>query len=139
MIRRSFRTKGRAGYSLFEILVALVVIGLTAAVVGPGMTASLNSAARHSARLYLEQSILSVRRAAIAADLDYFLSDALAGASDLHGSPVSLPQEWEAEVVPEIRFSADGSCTSGLVRIRAKDQTEFEQYRIEPPSCRPVG
>lgn len=139
MIRREAGNQRRAGYSLFEILVALVIIGLTAAVVGPGMSASLDSAARHSARLYLEQSILTIRRAAIADDRDYLFSHAASQGNDIQLAPLPLPADWEIEVEPAIRFSADGGCTRGLVRIRARDQAQFEQYQIEPPSCRPAG
>ena len=127
----------RSGYSLFEVLVALVIIGMATAVVGPSVTGSLNSAARHAARLGLEQSVLEMRRAAVSNRKAYVLDLANKVPDNAVMSGLRLPSGWSYEVQPAILFHSDGTCSRGVIRLKKADDPVSEDYIVEPPECRP--
>lgn len=126
-----------AGFSLFEVLVALVILGLATAVVGPSISNSLKSAARHAARLSLEQTVLELRREAIADRETVSLSELLESGDQAQGVGLNLPTGWSYRVVSPIVFSEDGTCSSGRVDLLQAGDASIEAFVIEPPRCRP--
>jgi type II secretory pathway pseudopilin PulG len=122
-----------------EVLITLAVLGLAASVVLPSLSSGLGSAARHSARLSLEERVLQLRRTAMNEQRTYRLGDLPPGARPDEAVPavVDLPAGWTFDASPAVMFFPDGTCSGGLVTLSSEDGRARGQYVIRPPVCRP--
>jgi prepilin-type N-terminal cleavage/methylation domain-containing protein len=113
----------QAGYSLLETMVALAIIGLTASLVMPSLSAGLHSASKHTvvtsiAQQFLDWRIVAQRdgtaRTLTATGLD---SDA-----NVLGVAVQLrpPAGVEALIQSSIVLSPDGTCVGGDILVRSE-------------------
>jgi len=127
------------GFTLLEVLVTLALMALAASLVVPGLSAGLNSAGRHAARLTLEGRVLELRRTAMNENQAYSLglasrADVAAGA--LEGG-LQLPPGWTYTAEPGITFYPDGTCSAGVVTLAGEAGRAGGSYVISPPQCRP--
>lgn len=134
MIRRD--RHARQGYSLFEVLVALTIMALTAALVLPGLGSGLRSAARHTAAMELEQQINALRRRAQMEGVARTLAPLEVGSADAARADLVLPQGWTYRTVGTLTFYPDGSCQAGGIFLERAGAPPL-QFEIESPRCRP--
>jgi general secretion pathway protein H len=132
---RSSSRSAQAGFSLVEMLVVLVILGVMAAIAGPALRdpsgrRELDRAAADIAALFREaraEALLSGTESFVAADLK---------SREISASwterRLALPQQASVAVLtaseelietgkPSLRFFADGGATGGAVRLRLKE------------------
>ena len=122
----------RAGYSLFEVLVALAILALAASLTLPSLTAGLGAAARGLIRLEVEQAILALRRRAVRE------GETLYVAPGRTFSELTLRNTWLIEPETVITISSDGRCTGGALTARSLRNEETIHIGLDPENCRVI-
>ncbi len=129
----------RAGFTLFEVIIALLLIGLIAAVAAPVLVGGLGASDPRLVAGEMAETFRRVRGAAIADNAEHLIAfDPRSGRySVAGGAPRSLPPDLEVTVegavsedvepgIRRVRFFADGTSTGGEVVI-ADDR---KAYRV---------
>lgn len=124
------RGVSRPGFTLIEVLIALSIVAMVAAVAVPSLARRLDLAfsdadlqqAQASARL------LPARVATLGIDLTL---DAAALAKPLPDGnlPLDIPRGWEATVQTPARLSRSGTCEAGALVLR--EPTEGRRWRFD--------
>lgn len=119
-----------AGFTLLEILVVLLLLGLVSSVVGPAVWRGIEGAQRRGeladAQAFLQQ--LVARR--FMAGQAWVLDEAALAA--IPGRPGDRAQ-W---LVPApIAFAAHGACAGGEVRYRPASAEQYVSFRLAPTTC----
>lgn len=125
----SSRRPGTAGFTLIEVLIALGIIALVAAVALPSLARRLD-AAFSDADLQQAQSsarILPARVATLGIDL---VLDKAALAQPLPDGnlPLDLARGWEAKVEKPARLWHSGTCEAGALVLR--EPTQGRRWRV---------
>lgn len=127
----------RGGYSLLEIMIALAVMALAAALVLPGLSVGLGSAARHAAAMELDQQLLSLRRAAQRDGVARVLgASSDSDDQNLIAAELALPNGWNYEIEQPLVFAPDGGCDEGVITL-VKENAARVRFVIRMPGCRP--
>jgi prepilin-type N-terminal cleavage/methylation domain-containing protein len=132
----SFRLDRMKGFTLLELLVVMMVVGLVAAMAGPNlerMFAGVDKATRRDG-LVVALSGLSFR--AYSLGEGFVLSNATQRQLLADGDPLlSVPKGWRVVVDSPIRFDLNGWCTGGLLQLVSPDDV-VERLRLDAPDCR---
>lgn len=118
-----------AGFTLIEVLIALSIIALLAAVAVPGLARRLDAAfsdadlqqAQASARL------LPARVATLGIDLTLDTAALLRPLPDAN-LPLDIPRGWQTKVETPARLSRTGTCEAGSLVLR--EPNDGRRWRI---------
>jgi prepilin-type N-terminal cleavage/methylation domain-containing protein len=134
-MRSRLRTHG--GFTLIEVVVALAVIGLVAAVAVPEMARRLDTAYRSAdlAQVVGSARLLPTRATAMGSELtldEPSLTRAMADGQP----PLDLPPGWTLKPQqPAPRVGRGGSCTEGSLLLTAPAPVQSWQLRFREVSC----
>ena len=128
MVARRF-SPFSTGFTLIEILVVLVIIGLTAGVVLPKLFAIAQRFELASQRddLLTEIGNLGYKAYTTGRPLSLGGPDAM--------QPVAIPSGWRVEALQPIRYNFNGVCSGGTVTLVRPDGVR-EDIKLSAPSCR---
>lgn len=124
--RRSDVTQGAAGFTLLELLVVLLLLGLAAGMVAPNATRWLNAAQERGWRADLKAHLetLPVRA--------FLAGEALTIDADKLRAAVPEPAGTRLRVVSPLRYGASGMAVGGTIELQQGGHREV--WRIRPIS-----
>ncbi|MDO8890547.1 MAG: prepilin-type N-terminal cleavage/methylation domain-containing protein [Sulfurimicrobium sp.] len=128
------------GFTLVEILVVLVVIGLIAGVAMPNMVKILQSTERAGQRDTLLGEIAGLGYRAYLTGQPITLGEVpvAAGGEAEPQAPFQIPQGWKLEIHQPITYNFNGICSGGKITLVSPDERR-EIFRLEPPRCKIHG
>ena len=101
------RSSSRAGFSMLEMVIALAILSMTAALVVTRASVMLDQIAVHTAFQQFQTGLLSLRDRAFGRS-----EDLTAAAADL-----PVPEGWSLHSEAPLTARADGRCTGGPVEL----------------------
>ena len=121
--------KPRGGFTLIEMLVVLVILGLTSALVLPKFPAIYEKFKSKSELETFSQSLAVLPLQAYTKQQTIVLNQA--SANEL----LKLPSEWEIQIPQPIIYKANGVCLGGELSYTVKGQSTA--ITLIPPYCEP--
>ena len=126
----------RRGFTLVELLVVMLVIGLVSALVAPNLAAMFAGVQRFTLRDGVVSDLASLSFRAFATGQSFELSEDKIATTLRDGNPILvLPAGWKLRAETPIRFSFNGTCSGGVVELIAPDGVT-ERYLFNAPDCR---
>ena len=116
------------GFTLVEMLVVMLLLAIVMGLVTPSML-NLRKSAEHQGTLsaLLHEIGLLPYQAYLKGEVILFPP-----ADDL----VTLPDGWNVELSPPVRYEINGLCSSGVLRVTDPDNN-VNMYQIKPFNCKP--
>jgi prepilin-type N-terminal cleavage/methylation domain-containing protein len=131
--RRDVMTRG---FTLVELLVVMLVVGLVSALIVPNLGAMLSGVQRFTLRDGVVADLASLSFRAFALGQGFELSPGKLNTPLRDGNPILvLPPGWTLRAETSIKFSFNGSCTGGAVELIAPDGA-VERLVLNAPDCR---
>lgn len=121
------------GYTLLEIIMVVTLIGLMAGIVAPRMALMYESSRWASERDDVLRVIAGLGFTAFREGRAFELSRY--PGPDAEGLLLDLPEGWNIEAEKPIRYSVDGVCFGGKLRLSKGDRTIL--LELPPPLCIP--
>jgi prepilin-type N-terminal cleavage/methylation domain-containing protein len=125
-----------SGFSLMEILVVLVILGLSTAIIMPSSARMLDQATSHAVFFEFQREISDLRRQANRTGVGVIVVDP--------ATPTPLPEEarvipmrapWRYTVAPAFVIADGGVCGPASVNL-IKDDTVVMALQSSGPNCR---
>lgn len=132
-------TRSRAGFSLMEVLVVLVIFGLATAVIMPSTSRMLDQTTAHAVFFEFQRQVSDFRREANRTGVSLRVIEPTP-----HDAEVSLPEDvrvvtlkssWTYRLVPEIMIEEGGRCSAASVNLLKNEQVVMS-LRSDDGSCR---
>lgn len=132
------RQRGRpqAGFTLLEMLVVMVLVGLLTALALPNLQRMAQSVEAATHRDALLSDIASLGYRAYVLGQSFDLGPATAAQMLRDGNPVlALPSGWRIGTDAAVRYSFSGFCAGGALTLHGPDGRS-ERLVLQPPLCR---
>ncbi len=126
------RQDTRRGFTLIEILVVLVVVGLMAGLALPRLFAMAQRFEWASQREQLRVDVANLGYQAYRNGR----SQVLDAAARPDAAVLHVPPGWRLEVPAPIRYHFSGVCGGGRLTVFGPDG-RIEQWQLAPPFCKP--
>ncbi len=127
---------GTSGFTLIEVLVALAIIAMMAAVVVPGLARRLDVAFNHADLQQVQASawLLPARVATLGIDL---ILDTAALTKPLPDGtpPLDIPRGWVANIETPAKLSHSGTCEAGSLVMREPVKGRRWRFSIARLTC----
>ena len=124
-----------AGFTLIEIVVVMVIVGLLTGIALPRLTALYASVENAGQRRVIQSQIEGLGYFAYANAKPIVLGSSIGGADETGAYPIQLPHGWQVIVSKPIHYSSQGICGGGTLVIKGLDGGA-EIFRLAPPLCR---
>ncbi len=132
------RNSGERGFTLIEILVVLILVGLMMGVVVPNLEATLRSARFSSQRRTILSELDGLSYRAYITGRPIVLGSPTAGDATPPASPPRyrppLPAGWRLDIPKPITFAFNGLCSGGRIALIQPDGAR-ETLTLKPPRC----
>lgn len=134
----------QGGFSLFELIVVLVVVGLLTALALPNLRALYLSAGRAADREHILDQLAALGREAALRRTNYVIFSTGADAGDdtdptYQRYPLDLPAGWTLKLDRPLRARASGVCLGAEATLLHADadapQARVIRVILEPPYC----
>jgi prepilin-type N-terminal cleavage/methylation domain-containing protein len=124
------------GFTLIEILVVMVIIGLIAGVALPRFFAMSQSYERAAQRqnFLIDIGNLGYRAYNSGQTLELASPAQAASSKDL----LSIPTGWQFHVAKPILYDFNGICSGGQISLTDPDGA-LESFQLTPPLCQPMA
>lgn len=129
--------RSQGGFTLIEVVVALTIIGLVAAVAVPALARRLDSAYRAAdlAQVVGSARLLPVRAAAMGAEIKLDANGLARPMADGQ-PPLELPPGWTLTPLdPAPHLGRAGSCTEGSLLLTAPAPVQSWRLHFDALSC----
>ena len=133
-----FQRHAHDGFTLIEILVVLVIVGMMTSIALPRLTSLYSSVENSSQRNALRGQIEALGYMAYSSGRAIVLESTIIGGDSPKASPLQLPEGWRIELAKPVRYASSGICTGGKLLIR-DPQGGVETFELTPPLCRLNG
>lgn len=135
-LRNKRAARNAAGFTLVEILVVLVIMGLLAGVALPKLVALYGSVERAGQRSSILGEIEGLGYRAYISGKPLVLDSIGGGANaEIAPDPLHLPAGWRIMVSKPLRYTYQGICSGGKLTLAAPDGSR-ETFNLNPPLCR---
>lgn len=118
------------GFTLLELLIVLALIGVTAAVVMPGLARTYDAIVGSGERADVARALEGLPFAAIAAGQPLHLEPSDPGALAMR---LQLPEGWTARLLEPLHVERTGYCHPSRVAVSGRETTET--WRLTAPAC----
>ncbi len=126
---------GATGFTLIEIIVVMVIVGLVTSIALPRLVTLYASVENSSQRTAIKDQIEGLGYLAYSAGKSIVLESSAESGGQLKDYPLLLPAGWRIDLPMSLHFSSRGFCTGGKLIINDPDGGK-EAFQLAPPLCR---